>query len=164
MLEFAILFSRIFGSCWSLKMASEHYLICIFLHDIDNPIITRTLSIPKTKTFHKFHEAIQIAFGWASTHLYKFNVMELPRAELVSLEERPKLTLDWLLPELLEEPKPESANVTLERMLDKPPYGGKPLQYLYDFGDEWEHLIEKIGTEWVSGVIRCVFGSGHGVA
>lgn len=73
--------------------------------------------------------------------------------------------MPMILPMSNGEPMPKkSSRVTLEEVLDKPEYVGKSLEYHYDFGDGWEHTIEKIDTEPGDGIIRCVSGSGHGVA
>jgi hypothetical protein len=44
--------------------------------DIDNPAIWRTLSCPAVATFEELHWALQIAFGWATTHTYDFKVKD----------------------------------------------------------------------------------------
>ncbi|SMR43744.1 unnamed protein product [Zymoseptoria tritici ST99CH_3D1] len=42
--------------------------------DFTNPPVWRTLSVPATMNFAKFHLALQTAFGWANTHSYDFGV------------------------------------------------------------------------------------------
>jgi len=44
---------------------------------INNPPIWRTLSCPADATFQDLHEALQIAFGYASTHTYDFRIKDL---------------------------------------------------------------------------------------
>lgn len=41
-----------------------------------NPAVTRTLSCPADSTFEDFHEALQIAFGWASTHPHDLKIKD----------------------------------------------------------------------------------------
>ena len=43
---------------------------------IVSPPIIRTLSCPAKATFHHIHLALQIAFGWSSTHAYDFMVKD----------------------------------------------------------------------------------------
>ncbi|KAK5685268.1 hypothetical protein LTS10_003346 [Elasticomyces elasticus] len=43
---------------------------------IKDPVVSRTISCPATATFHRLHDALQVAFGWASTHTYDFNVLD----------------------------------------------------------------------------------------
>ncbi|KAI1467507.1 MM3350-like domain-containing protein [Daldinia caldariorum] len=40
--------------------------------EITNPPISRTLSCPAEATFYQLHKALQIAFGWATTHCFEF--------------------------------------------------------------------------------------------
>ncbi len=60
----------------------QNFLLRVQLapHEILNPPISRTLSCPAGATFLEFHKALQIAFGWASTHCYDFKVKD-PVAE-----------------------------------------------------------------------------------
>jgi Plasmid pRiA4b ORF-3-like protein/MYND finger len=44
--------------------------------DIKNPAIWRTLSCPAVATFERLHRALQIAFGWATTHTYDFKARD----------------------------------------------------------------------------------------
>ncbi|KAK3684452.1 hypothetical protein LTR37_020260 [Vermiconidia calcicola] len=43
---------------------------------ISDPPVERTLSCPSNATFTQLHEALQVAFGWASTHTYDFNILD----------------------------------------------------------------------------------------
>lgn len=58
--------------------SSGNYLLKVRLKpgEIDNPAIWRTLSCPAVATFEKLHKALQIAFGWATTHTYDFKVKD----------------------------------------------------------------------------------------
>lgn len=53
-----------------------NYLLLIYLMDTYEPSISRLLSVPPETTFDKLHEAIQIAFGWANSHMHQFEVNE----------------------------------------------------------------------------------------
>lgn len=58
--------------------SAENYELKVQLRpgDIDNPAIWRTLSCPAVATFEQLHRALQIAFGWATTHTYDFRVKD----------------------------------------------------------------------------------------
>lgn len=58
--------------------SADNYLIKVQLMpgDIENPAISRTLSCPAVATFEQLHRALQIAFGWATTHTYDFTVKD----------------------------------------------------------------------------------------
>jgi hypothetical protein len=43
---------------------------------IVDPPVTRTLSCPAAATFMDLHEALQVAFGWASTHTFDFKIKD----------------------------------------------------------------------------------------
>jgi hypothetical protein len=38
--------------------------------------VIRTLSCPANATFYQLHQALQVAFGWASTHTFGFAVVD----------------------------------------------------------------------------------------
>lgn len=56
------------------REAEDHYLLLIRLDDVEDPCITRTLSIPARFTFAELHDAIQIAFGWTNTYDHLFSI------------------------------------------------------------------------------------------
>lgn len=43
---------------------------------IDDPVVERTISCPSHATFDQLHQALQAAFGWATTHTYDFNILD----------------------------------------------------------------------------------------
>jgi hypothetical protein len=44
---------------------------------IVDPPVTRTLSCPAAASFLDLHKALQVAFGWASTHTFDFKIKDL---------------------------------------------------------------------------------------
>ncbi|KAK4116597.1 hypothetical protein N656DRAFT_701743 [Canariomyces notabilis] len=57
---------------WSVHKPActrPNYIIQFHLHPehIDNPSVIRTLSCPANATFYQLHQALQAAFGWASS-------------------------------------------------------------------------------------------------
>lgn len=61
---------------------AENYVLEVKLYpeEIVDPPVTRTLSCPAAATFMELHEALQVAFGWASTHTFDFKIKD-PNAE-----------------------------------------------------------------------------------
>jgi hypothetical protein len=59
-------------------VSAGNYVLKVQLRpgDIENPAIWRTLSCPAVATFERLHRALQIAFGWATTHTYDFKVRD----------------------------------------------------------------------------------------
>ncbi|RGC19696.1 plasmid pRiA4b ORF-3 family protein [Absiella sp. AM54-8XD] len=93
------------------------------------PPVWRRVNVPKDLTFNELHETIQRLFGWMDEHLYKFRIasqmLEIlgPGVETNYLDDI--FAEDHYLYEFLNE--------------------GTRFQYIYDFGDWWDHaiLVEK---------------------
>ena len=81
----------------------QNYLLKVHLcpDDISDPQVFRTLSCPADATFEDLHEALQIAFGWASTHTYDFKVKD-PVAEAANAAEHANLTKEQSMLKLIE--------------------------------------------------------------
>jgi len=82
----------------------------------------------------QFHMILQVAMGWETCHLHAFHVWSKKRGRFID---------SGLASQYSESPAgrsaPTEAKVQLSQLLGRP--GGK-LIYLYDFGDNWEHLVE----------------------
>lgn len=80
-------YSRVLGAECQTKHWPTHKAHCkppnyilkfhLYPDKISNPSIWRTLSCPADATFQDLHEALQIAFGYASTHTYDFRIKDL---------------------------------------------------------------------------------------
>lgn len=93
------------------------------------PPIWRRIQVPGSYTFWELHSAIQDAMGWLDSHLHAFVV----KAPNTGIEE-------WIgLPD------PESLQPTKagwdEKVLKFLVEPGNSADYLYDFGDGWEHKV-----------------------
>jgi len=98
----------------------------ITLDDV-KPTVTRRVEVPFDIRLERLHLTIQAAMGWTNSHLYEI------RARGVG----------WSTPY----PDRDGANDFLDarkaRLGDVfEDIGAKKLQYVYDFGDGWEHTIE----------------------
>jgi len=104
----------------------------IKLANIKNPPVWRKLVVPAQFSFHRLHLLIQAAFGWENYHLYLFSDKG-HQADIVISEPRDE---DWR--EVKDSHKVKLSDVFTQ---EKQQY-----QYIYDFGDDWLHLItvEKI--------------------
>lgn len=91
--------------------------------------ISRTIEVPARLRVARLHDVLQIAMGWQNEHLYEFRwgpyfISAGPDGEIYD-DEDPNLVLD-------------AGDVTLARLgLSQ----NSLLTYLYDFGDNWVHLI-----------------------
>lgn len=130
------------------KKAFENvYQFKITLRNI-RPPIWRRIQVPETYNFWDFHIAIQDVMGWTDSHLHGFRMKDPKRYVKVDIgfpnEFSSEALLGW-----------ETAIADLFSI--KNPRA----EYIYDFGDNWEHLItlEKIlpkepGTRYP----RCIKG------
>jgi hypothetical protein len=119
------------------------FRIEIVLTDV-RPIVRRVVEVPGEVSLAVLHEVVQAAMGWENTHLHEFEVA------------RARYGL----------PDPEwntgvgdESKTKLFRLVG----AGDRLDYVYDFGDRWEHslLVEAVGAPDL-GVRypRCVDGQG----
>ena len=137
----------------------RNYILKIDLEEVTDPVVSRTLSVPPTTTFHKLHYAIQIAFGWDNAHLYHFQVISLPALNTPNASKRRRLAPPRVLLQLDgpgldndiwfdDEERVPNKDVEQTRLcdvLELAKYRNKFIQYLYDFGDSWEHSVTLIG-------------------
>ena len=153
------------------------YLIRVTLSDVDDPPIQRVLRVPKTISLHQLHAILQIAFGWASTHMYEFRLYddedsEWPKEQLVEDHiEANAMSMD---------PRDVSKSSKTRKLSQI--WGGSRLWreqpakiiYEYDMGDGWEHEIEFLGSsDWFEDgldagrpgqEVVCLEGEGHPAA
>jgi hypothetical protein len=112
------------------RTAPQHiYQLLVHLADIE-PAIWRRLWVPDTLTLAKLDRVIQAAMGWTNTHLHAFEI--LGRRYGVRNDE-------WGLDgDLLEDKQFRLADVLGSEV--------QQFEYVYDFGDDWRHLvtIEKV--------------------
>lgn len=101
----------------------------IELKDTD-PLIWRQVEVPTSITLKVLHDIIQITIGWFDYHLWEFIIGEqrygLPMDE------------DWGT-----EPRKQAAKVRLRDVLKSK---SAVIDYVYDFGDYWEHRITITGV------------------
>ena len=94
------------------------------------PGVTRTLLVPVTLRLDRLHLVIQAAMGWENTHLYAFIVGSMRWA-------RPDPDFD-----------DDALPVATANLADLiAASGAAPIRYIYDFGDDWVHLITVQTTE-----------------
>ncbi|KAF2140855.1 uncharacterized protein K452DRAFT_298936 [Aplosporella prunicola CBS 121167] len=153
------------------------------MSDIDDPTVTRLLSVDADFTFSQLHEVIQIAFGWTNSHTYTFDVKPLPPENT----NRPIFFRDTPLIQLsasgdsdfgsadVDFPIKKSAEYKLRDVYGADAYKGKvEIQYEYDMGDSWRHSIVLLGVadptlRRIMGIppevrVVCLGGEGHPVA
>ena len=136
------------------KRSGKAQDVCQFLIVLPNtdPLVWRRIQVPERYSFWDLHIAIQDAMGWTDSHLHEFTVVDsntgqvtyigIPDEEM--LDERPSLP-GWKVP-----------------IAQHLAYGMGPMRYRYDFGDDWEHILEFEGflPAAAGRYPRCVAGAG----
>lgn len=113
------------------KSYKDVYQFKITLKNI-KPSVWRRIQVPENYSFWDLHVAIQDSFGWSDYHLHEFTTVDnnynrvkrigLPDEEMMSFD----VLLDW------------EEKISNWFSLDK----NKAMNYIYDFGDNWEHRVE----------------------
>ena len=112
------------------------YQLKITLQGIEPPI-WRTIQVPSTCTFWDLHSYIQDAFGWTNSHLHQFIYTDAHTDNKIS---KP-IIIGIPMEPVLEDEEPVLPG--WEHKL-KPYITGETskIEYIYDFGDNWQHTIE----------------------
>jgi hypothetical protein len=90
-----------------------------------DPLIWRQVVIPTSVTLKTLHDVIQAAMGWFDYHLWEFTIAE--RRYGLPMDE------DWGA-----EPRADASKIRLRDLLKQP---HTVIDYIYDFGDNWEHRL-----------------------
>ena len=115
----------------------------IQLNRISKPPVTRELVVNDNISFHKFHEIIQIAMGWAECHLYMFSPKgygSFPKFE----ENTPDAGIDFAPISYLKLGYDGTFDSGKVKLKDYFEIVKDQITYIYDFGDDWKHTITLI--------------------
>ncbi len=100
----------------------------IQLADVSEPLVWRRVTVPGDFSFARFHYVIQMAFGWQDTHLYQFS--EKGYRSEVFIGEPSEDSFEEI---------EDSYEIKLSDIFKRK---GKKFVYIYDFGDDWTHIIK----------------------
>lgn len=103
----------------------QFYQIKVALIEIEPPIWRRFL-VPSTVTLHRLHLILQDVMGWTNSHLYRFQIGRQEYGEPHPDNEFNEIYFK------------NSRRTKLGRVVTK---NGDVLQYEYDFGDSWQHIL-----------------------
>ncbi|MBE0428108.1 MAG: plasmid pRiA4b ORF-3 family protein [Nitrospirae bacterium] len=111
------------------KKFNQVYQFKITLQGIKPPI-WRRIQVPETCTFHDLHVAIQDVMGWSDYHLHEFEIMNTSTGFKVNIglpedEFGKKVLVGWN-----------------QKIADYFSMENPRADYVYDFGDNWEHRIQ----------------------
>ena len=90
------------------------------------PIVWRRVDVPLSSTLAALHEIIQVAMGWTDSHLHEFAI-----GERVYGVPDPDYDFD-------ERKVFKASSISLKTVIER---GFCRFDYLYDFGDGWEHEV-----------------------
>jgi hypothetical protein len=112
-------------------MSKSHSIarLKVTLEDVE-PKVVRRLDVPLKIRLDRLHLVLQAAIGWTNSHLFEFTAGGV----------------GWGVPDpdFGDGPLPAERATLLEVIEDT---GTRTIHYLYDYGDNWEHVIqvERIG-------------------
>lgn len=115
------------------KRFDKIYQFKITLRD-SKPPIWRRIQVPETYTFWDLHVAIQDSFGWLDYHIHEFEILHPTSKRKVRIG----------LPD--EDFGRDVLANWKQKISDYFSLENKKSDYLYDFGDNWKHIVtlEKI--------------------
>ena len=105
------------------------YQFKIQIKEIAKPPVWRKLIVPANYSFHNFHIAIQVAFGWDNSHLYEFSPNGY--GSYPSIKEPSEDNEDY----------GETLDSDETKLLEIFTKEKQKFTYIYDFGDDWIHSI-----------------------
>lgn len=94
--------------------------------------IWRRITTPLDISFEELHQIVEIAFDWNGYHLHDFMISENGKPILNILCDEEDMSYPSQIPTAMEH------DIKIREYLPK----HKELVYTYDFGDDWEHIIE----------------------
>lgn len=101
----------------------------IQIKDISHPAVWRTVVVPASFSFLRFHKVIQTAFGWEGYHLFEFT------------DKKPKSNICISAPQEVDFFEPGTQDASKVRLSDVFKGNKRQFFYTYDFGDNRVHEI-----------------------
>ena len=111
----------------------KYYEFRVSLVNIE-PEIWRKFLLPITASFATLHEAIQDSLGWDGAHLFEFRDKG-GRKTIASCDSEGDPWAD--------EPPPRVDKLKLASFFER---AGTKCRYVYDFGDDWNHVVQMCKT------------------
>ena len=149
------------------------YQIKIELIDSE-PLIWRRVIVPAEITFKRLHDTIQFAMGWWDSHLYEFDFPEenlritcydesfdewkYYSAKYKTIKPTKKEDPLGIIGRMLELKLKKSQSTKIDKYLAK----YTTIEYVYDFGDHWQHQIqiERVIDDYLFGYPQVLEGEG----
>jgi len=114
------------GGRKSLKSQSSPSVFILKVELMDSePLIWRRIHLDGRTRLNAFHHILQAAMGWTDSHLHEFTIREKRYAPPDEEDQ------------FLEIKTFDESKFRLNQLLET----GEVFEYLYDFGDSWQHRI-----------------------
>ena len=120
------------------------FIFKIKLDGTAKPPVWRKVKVNESTTFDDFHIVIQILFGWNNSHMYQFSPKGYGSTPNIRYQYEDDIDDYYTLSPTDTFPFGEYYDSEAIKLND---YFATPKQkmiYIYDFGDNWKHLIELI--------------------
>ena len=115
-------------------MNERSYLLKVQLLEIE-PAIWRRFVVPASVTLDRLHDVIQVVMGWTDSHLHEFTIGSKRYTEYPESREEGLMCGRYRLGDLVKKK-------------------GRTFQYLYDFGDCWEHELVLEESRYINPELR----------
>lgn len=142
--------------------------------DLENYNVWRRIVIPINVTFNNLHKILQATFGWKNYHLHEFYIYEKESDDNFHNDifiNHPSYIKEGYRPvvNLVDSEEafecPKEIEMKLERNIKLSEYipKYKRMKYNYDFGDNWQHIIEaeEIIEDYDKNYSICLEGEGN---
>jgi len=130
----------------------------ISLEDVGAPV-WRKVQIEKDANFYDLHLLIQAAFDWSASHMYGFDVVVSNGKEMNNKHISHEAFQDDLTPS-----NQKDLDILKEKLSDWFKQPNDKIEYVYDYGDHWLHLIELIGEVQTDEQVKypiCISGENY---
>ncbi len=124
------------------------YQLNIQLLNVNDPAVWRRTQVPAQFTMYRLHKVIQAVFGWQNSHLFQFSP--------AGWNSHPQISFPY--PDI-EEEVTDARKIKLKDVFTEE---GQTYVYIYDFGDNWEHVIT-VEKKIVESTLKalCIGGEGR---
>ncbi|MBN8209792.1 plasmid pRiA4b ORF-3 family protein [Bacillus sp. NTK071] len=129
---------------------------------LDHRSVWRKLVVPMNTTFSNLHHFLQVAFGWQNSHLHDFIIYPDFSGENVIPMNQNQATINLVCSEEAFN-YPGDIPMKMETGVKLFEYLPAKIVYNYDFGDDWEHVIEveKVVDNYKVNYPICLDGEGN---
>ncbi len=125
------------------------------------PPIWRKVKVNEDITFDQFHIIIQTLFGWDGSHMYKFSPKGWGSRPEISYNFDDDFGMEAPLSKASTFPHGERYDAEEIKLKDYFKAPKQTIIYIYDFGDDWTHIVELVDVSDEKVIVPlCIGGKG----